>query len=116
LTLTLLTPAIFAAGYRPDWLDEDLQGEPPGVAGLRLQLVAAALERWQPHSGWDLAEQAPRATRKLVGAGATYWFRLLDEPDDGALASLWLASLCDDEQDRRDGYGLALPAPWIPTV
>ena len=116
LTLTLLTPAIFARGYRPDWLDDTLQGEPPGAPGLRLQLVAAALERWQPHSGWDLVEKAPRATRKLVAAGATYWFRLIDAPDDEALASLWLASFCDAEQDRRDGYGLALPAPWTPTV
>jgi len=116
LTLTLLTPAIFAAGYRPGWLDAELRGEPPGAPGVRLQLVAAALERWQPHSGWDLAKQEARATRKLVGAGATYWFRLLDEPDAAALQPLWLASLCDAEQDRRDGYGLALPAPWPPTV
>lgn len=116
LTLTLLTPGVFAAGFRPDWLDEDLQGEPPGAPGVRLQLVAAALARWQPHSGWDLATQQPRATRKLVAAGATYWFRLLEAPNAEALASLWLASLSDAEQDRRDGYGLALPAPWTPTV
>jgi CRISPR-associated protein Cmr3 len=116
LTLTLLTPAIFEAGYRPGWLDDTLQGELPGAPGVRLQLVAAALERWQPHSGWDLAKQEARATRKLVGAGATYWFRLLNEPDEAALVPLWLTSLCDAEQDRRDGYGLALPAPWTPTV
>ena len=116
LTLTLLSPGIFTAGFRPGWLDETLQGEPPGAPGVRLQLVAAALERWQPHSGWDLASRQPRATRKLVAAGATYWFRLLDAPEDAALEALWLASLCDAEQDRRDGYGLALPAPWTPTV
>jgi len=116
LTLTLLTPSIFAAGYRPGWLDDTLQGEPPAAPGVHLQLVAAALERWQPHSGWDLAAQQPRATRKLVAAGATYWFRLLEAPSDAALAALWLASLCDAEQDRRDGFGLALPAPWTPTV
>ena len=116
LTLTLLTPGLFSAGYRPGWLDDQLQGEPPIAPGVRLQLVAAALERWQPHSGWDLAKQEARATRKLVGAGATYWFKLLEAADESALAPLWLASLCDGEQDRRDGYGLALPAPWTPTV
>lgn len=114
LTLTLLTPACFSAGYRPGWLDETLTGEPPQVSGLRLQLIAAAVERWHPHSGWDLATQQPRQTRKLVAAGATYWFRLLDQPSPNALKSLWLSSLCDLEQDRRDGYGLALPAPWTP--
>ena len=80
--------------------------------GVRLQLVAAAVERWQPHSGWDLLKKEPRQTRKLVSAGATYWFRLLEPTTPEALAGLWLASLCDHEQDRRDGFGLALPAPW----
>jgi len=114
LTLTLITPGAFAAGYRPGWLDETLTGESPIAPGVRLQLIAAAVERWQPHSGWDLARQEARPTRKLVGAGATYWFRLLDTPSVEALAPLWLASVCDLEQDRRDGYGLALPAPWTP--
>lgn len=119
LTLTLLTPGLFSAGDHPGWLVETadgLQGEPPMAPGVRLQLVAVALERWQPHSGWDLAKQQARATRKLVAAGATYWFKLLEAVDDAALAPLWLASLCDTDQDRRDGYGLALPAPWTPTV
>lgn len=114
LTLTLLTPAIFSAGYRPGWLDAALQGEAPVAPGIRLRLVAAAMERWQPHSGWDLAAGKPRATRKLVAAGATYWLELLDAPDPEALAPLWLGSLCDAEQDRLDGFGLALPAPWPP--
>ncbi|MBN2885888.1 MAG: type III-B CRISPR module-associated protein Cmr3 [Chromatiaceae bacterium] len=114
LTLTLLTPGAFAAGYRPGWLDDQLTGEPPCAPGVRLQLVAAAIARWQPHSGWDLLRQEPRPTRKLVGAGATYWFRLLDCPSSEALDPLWLASLCDERQDRRDGFGLALPAPWTP--
>lgn len=116
LTLTLLTPACFSAGYRPGWLNDALTGEPPTAPGLRLRLVAAAVERWQPHSGWDLATHKPRPTRKLVAAGATYWFRLIDAPTLDALQPLWLTSLCDQEQDRRDGYGLALPAPWTPTV
>jgi CRISPR-associated protein Cmr3 len=112
LTLTLLTPACFEKGYCPGWLDDNLEGTPPELPNLRL--MAAAVERWQPHSGWDLAARQPRQTRKLVAAGATYWFRLLDTPPPDALAPLWLGSLCDLEQDRRDGYGLALPAPWNP--
>ena len=119
LSLTLLTPAIFSAGYRPGWLDldADLAGSPPAVPGLRLQLRAVAVGRWQPHSGWDLARQprpGPRPSRKLAGAGATYWFRILDGIDPGVLETLWLASVSDGEQDRRDGFGLVLPSPWEP--
>lgn len=114
LSLTLLTPAIFSAGYRPGWLDADLIGSPPAAPGLRLKLRAAAVEHWQPHSGWDLARRRPRPSRKLAGAGATYWFRILDGIDSSALTALWLASVSDCEQDRRDGFGLALPSPWEP--
>lgn len=117
LCLTLLTPAVFSAGYRPGWLDEDLIGSPPDIPGLRLQLRAAAVERWLPHSGWDLAARPrprPRPSRKLAGAGAAYWFRILGEPDRGGLAALWMAGVSDLEQDRRDGFGLVLPSPWKP--
>ncbi len=120
LSLTLLTPGLFGAGYRPGWLGADLTGSPPGAPALRLQLVAAALGRWQPQSGWDLAAPtpggAPRPGRKAVPAGAVYWFRFLATPSPADLAALWLASLCDAEQDRRDGFGLALPAPWTPVT
>lgn len=114
LTLTLLTPALFDAGYRPGWLGSDLKGSPPQAGGLRLQLVAAANERWQPQSGWDLANRRPRPTRKLVPAGATYWLRLLEPGAADDLPRTWLTSLCDQPQDRLDGFGLALPAPWTP--
>lgn len=114
LCLTLLTPGIFNAGYRPGWLDERLVGGPPAIPGLKLQLCAAAVERWQPHSGWDLANRQPRPTRKLAPAGSTYWFRILDDADEEALGSLWLANVSDLEQDRLDGFGLALPSPWQP--
>ena len=113
LSLTLVTPGLFGAGYRPTWLDGAGMGTLSACPGVRLRLRAAAVERWQPHSGWDLAHQAPRATRKLIPAGAVYWCELLDGSPE-ALAALWLTSLADDLQDRRDGFGLALPAAWQP--
>lgn len=114
LTLTLLTPALFSGGYRPGWLDDQLEGTPPEAPGVRLRLRAAALGRWQPHSGWDLAAQRPRAGRKLIPAGATYWFDLIGQPSQDDLEHLWLTGLCDCPQDRLDGFGLALPAAWAP--
>lgn len=100
LSLTLLTPALFANGWRP--------AEIPG-----LKLLAAALDRWQPHSGWDLAQWQPRAGRKLVPAGAVYWYTL-NGASDTDLAALWLTAQADHPQDRRDGFGLVLPQPWTP--
>ncbi len=115
LCLTLLTPGIFSNGYHPGWLHANLTGSPPNALKLKLQLRAAAVDRWQPHSGWDLANQQPRPTRKLVGAGATYWFRIVDGAADlDALKALWLTSVSDDDQDRRDGFGLTLPSLWKP--
>lgn len=123
LSLSLITPAVFAGGYLPGWLDADRAGTPPdGVfaeeraPAPRLRLRAVAVERWQPQSGWDLARQQPRPTRKLVPAGATYWFALTGEAEPEALRGLWLTSVCDDPQDRRDGFGLVLPAPWTPVA
>ena len=112
LCVTLLTPGVFSAGYRPGWLGDGLTGSPPEAQGLKLRLRAATVARWQPHSGWDLARSQPRPTRKLVPAGSTYWFEVLAGCEKEALAALWLASVCDEPQDRLDGFGLALPGPW----
>ena len=116
LCLTLLTPGIFSAGYLPGWLDAERTGRPPTALGVRLQLCAVATERWQAHSGWDLVKQRPRPTRKLVPAGATYWFRVLDGADEAAIEALWLTNVSDAEQDRLDGFGLAMPGPWLPNA
>lgn len=117
LRLVLATPALFAEGWRPGWLTDQLEGAPPDCPGLRLRLRACACERWQAHSGWDLTAGSPgkggqpRAVRRSVPAGAVYWFDVL-EGDAAALAALWLAPVSDDPQDRRDGFGLALPGCW----
>jgi CRISPR-associated protein Cmr3 len=115
LTLTLLTPALFAKGWYPDWLNEHLEGTPPGCDGLKLKLRATAMARWQPHSGWDLAKNQARAGRKLLPAGAVFWFEIM-QADDHALSALWLTHISDQAQDRCDGFGLALPQPWSPTT
>ncbi|MGQ9698008.1 MAG: type III-B CRISPR module-associated protein Cmr3 [Armatimonadota bacterium] len=110
LRLQLATPAIFANGWKPGWLDMNLQGTPPGVQDLRLRLVAAAVGRRQPVSGWDYEKKGPRPPRYTVPAGSVYFFEVLEgsiNPD-----ALWLTPLSDEETDRRDGFGLALPGCW----
>lgn len=112
--LTLVTPAIFSLGWRPGWLDSNLEGEIPGIAGLRVRLRAAAVERWQSISGWDIAKWQAKSTRKAVAAGSTYWFEVLDGNAE-ALSRLWFTCVSDGAQDRRDGFGLTIPRPWNAT-
>ena len=103
LRVILLTPAIFKQGFRP--------ADPPDAT-----LVAAAVGRPSIISGWDMAatnqrgkKGAPKATRRMAPAGSAYWFQLNDGVDPVAWArSRWMTSLCDDEQDKRDGFGLCV--------
>lgn len=120
-TLTFLTPALFENGWLPNWLKASLDenvliGKPPCCKSLQVRLHAAALERWVPQSGWDLANRQPRAAQKMIPAGATYWFEMLGEACDEDIRALWLAHLCDDSvkgnQNNRNGFGLAFPAAY----
>ncbi|MCB1658429.1 MAG: type III-B CRISPR module-associated protein Cmr3 [Pseudomonadales bacterium] len=112
LRLTLLTPAIFGKGYLPQWLNDNLEGNPPFCPQLQLKLKAVAIERWLAVSGWDLAQWKPKAMRKAVAAGAVYWFEVMGDVPDNLHQTLWLQSIADNEQDQRDGFGLILPAAW----
>lgn len=110
LTLTLLTPAIFEHGWLPCKQNEEGKYiyKPNFIKGLELELVAAAVGRWQANSGWDLAKRAPKPSTKLAPAGTVYWFTLIKGGAE-QLNALWLANISTKEQDRKDGFGLALP-------
>jgi len=108
IALTFATPALFAKGWCPGWLDDALTGSPPDHPDLRLRLVAVCIPNWQPISGWDLQTQTPKPTRRAVPAGATCWF----EVEAGDPSGLWLQSISDQDKDRRAGFGLVLIRPW----
>ncbi len=129
--LILLTPAYFAAGYRPDWLLQTHHDVTP-------QLVALTIDRPQVVSGWDYHEHMIRPARRLAPAGTVLFLRLAGasgrEPSAAAIANwvqrMWLQPVSDDyvgssdqqasytdirtdaEQWRRDGYGLAALGTW----
>lgn len=108
ISLTLVTPALFNAG----WLPELKNGELPCAPGLKLKLVAAAVERWQGISGWDLLNKQTKAARKAVAAEATYWLEIIGEPPSDWVGNLWLSSVSDDPQERLDGFGIVIPGIW----
>jgi len=74
--LLLATPAIFDEGWKPGWLNENLEGSPPGVPQVKLKLIAACIGRWKPISGWSLEQgkTGPKPVRRLVPAGARFTF------------------------------------------
>lgn len=111
--LTFLTPAIFAQGYLPSWIDKDtLTGVLP-KSQAKVRLKAVAVERWQAVSGWDSVDWKPKATRKAVSAGAVYWFELVDGSilDEQGLKFL-NEPLSDNEFDKADGFGMAIVTPF----
>ncbi len=108
IRMILATPALFDQGWRPGWLKDDLTGECPTVPGLKLKLCAAVTDRWQPISGWDIQAKKAKAVRRLVPAGSVYWFEIVDQPPIGWVEKLWLSSICDQERDLRDGFGMVL--------
>jgi CRISPR-associated protein Cmr3 len=130
LRLLLVTPAPFREGWRPGWLnDEDLAGSPPGITGLVVRLAGAAVGRRQPVSGWDIQQRrgtepqgtaatwregGPKAARFMAPAGSVYFLVLENQTrlTDEQVQALWMCCMADDEQDRRDGFGLALPGVW----
>jgi len=97
--VVLLTPGIFEAGWRPS------EARIRACFGETAILVAACVDRPQVLSGWDfVGEGRPKKSRRAAPAGSVYWIEGVTKPPGEA----WMASLCDDEQDRRDGFGRML--------
>ena len=111
--MVLATPALFGCGWKPKWLGQDLAGTVPGT-GVSVRLKAAVIERWKPISGWglELGQLGPKPVRRLVPAGAVYFFGVEQGEATELADRLWLESVCDEPQDRRDGFGLALWGVW----
>ena len=108
--LILLTPAIFAAGALPGWNGEAW----PLGSSVKAIVKAAAVQRPEIVSGWDLAIQRPKCTRRLAPAGSVYFVELEGSKPDRRrwCEEAWLHCVSDDPQDRRDGFGLAAVGVW----
>jgi CRISPR-associated protein Cmr3 len=113
--MALATPAIFAQGWKPGWLNDQLTGS-PWKDGPRLKLVGVSIQRWRAVSGWSLAAlpnqpRGPKPVKRMVPTGGVYFFEV-DGGNAASLAQGWLQPVSDDEQDRRDGFGLAAWGTW----
>jgi len=107
--MILATPAIFKNGWLPGWLDENLEGAPSVCDGkVSLKLESVAIDRWVPVSGWSYEKSAPKSVRRMVPAGGVYFFEVVSGDVDALFDLAWFRSVCDDKQDARDGFGVAL--------
>ncbi|MBX2990245.1 MAG: type III-B CRISPR module-associated protein Cmr3 [Bacteroidetes bacterium] len=107
--MVLATPAVFACGWKPGWLAPNLTGSPPSASSCKLKLIAAAIKRREPVSGWDYLKRGPKAVRWMVPAGSVYFFEV-EGNSDMPVQDLWLKSVSDELS--QDGYGLALWGIW----
>ncbi|HEU5375227.1 MAG TPA: type III-B CRISPR module-associated protein Cmr3 [Ktedonobacteraceae bacterium] len=107
--LLLLTPACFQQGYLPQWLQEEAAhyGVTPG-------LKAIAVQRPRIVSGWDLELRRPKPSRRLVSAGTVLFLSLQGQPEALRewIRSTWMQCISDKEEDRIDGFGLAILGTW----
>jgi CRISPR-associated protein Cmr3 len=65
-------------------------------------------------SGWDFEINKPKPTRRLTPAGTTLFLKL-DGDEDAIrrwIEATWMCCVSDEEQDRRDGFGLAVLGVW----
>jgi CRISPR-associated protein Cmr3 len=113
--MVLATPGIFRDGWKPGWLNPELIGRPPG-SNTTLKLVGVSIQRWRAVSGWSLASlpgqpRGPKPVRRVVPAGGVYFFETVDATTND-LDARWLEPVSDDEQDQRDGFGLAAWGTW----
>ncbi len=118
--LVLLTPALFSGGALPGW-----NGGALPVAGceeVTATVRGAVVPRAEVVSGWDLSADngagkkrgRPKPTRRLASAGSVYFLDLEGTPERRSTwcENVWLASVSDGPQDRRDGFGLAALGVW----
>jgi len=116
IRMVLATPGLFGSGWKPGWLDGNLEGTPPGT-GVKLRLAGTATDRWRAVSGFGLEDGAlgPKPVRRMVPAGSVYFFEYVSGDRATLAGDGWLApvsDLAEDGQDQRDGFGLALWGVW----
>ncbi|APD10328.1 MULTISPECIES: type III-B CRISPR module-associated protein Cmr3 [Thermus] len=103
--VVLLTPGFFRGAYLPE-----------GGAFFGAQVVGAVVGRPLVVSGFDLEKRRPKPTRRAVPAGSVYFVRLPTGWGEGEVRAfaerVWMQNLSEEEQDRKDGYGLAALGAW----
>lgn len=71
------TQAVFEKGWLPRWIKKQGDNYYTGsYQGLRVRLLAAALDRYQPCGGFDMKNRKPKPMYRAVPPGSVYYFQL----------------------------------------
>lgn len=103
--LILITPAYFENGNVPTWLQTK----------FKVTVKAVINKRYLGISGWDYKLKAPKPSRRLTPAGSVFFLKLPEEKSlrESFIKNTWMHTISDDpEQNRLDGFGLALLGVW----
>ena len=116
--LALATPGLFADGWRLPGLDADNLWHGPD--GCTARLVAAAVQRADTVSGWDLAKQQPKSAQRIAPVGSVYWFEDFQGQTEAirklATDGFWAMSDYPDSSRRAEGFNNVLIAAWRKTA
>lgn len=102
--ILLTTPGLFPDGWLPPGAGTDGSFR---LKGVTARITCAVVPRSETVSGWDLARQRPKASRRAVPPGAVYWLEDLEAEDParalGELMTwgLWPEDLSSDDALRR---------------
>lgn len=118
LRMVLTTPAYFAKGWLPRWLNERLDSTNK-LTNLRIRLRWACVPRWEGISGWSYRYKGPKAVRRMVPAGSVYFFEVVEGDPTQFVKMNWLKSMSDPDSrrgsfDQSDGCGMAVWGTWTP--
>jgi CRISPR-associated protein Cmr3 len=121
LRLLMMTPGVFAAGWRPDGFEATCDGiflgRLDGLPDVDFTLRAAFVPRAGAVSGWDYAKRGPKTSRLFVPTGAVYYLEVSRPLGLDDFARLWLTTIQRPAtQEARDGFGLVVPGLWPETL
>lgn len=105
--LTLLSPSIFENGWYPGFIDRETKvGE---ISGTKIQLVAVAVGRSVPISGFDMKKRRPKPLYHGVPAGTVYYFEILEGDAQEVIDFLHRKNISDKWKAEGLGYSVIFP-------
>jgi CRISPR-associated protein Cmr3 len=110
------TPGVFAGGWQLPGLIEENGALILRAKGFSARLAAAAMNRTEVVSGWDLARHQPKPALRVAPTGSVYWLDnfegAIEELKRLTETGLWPLMDDPDLARRAEGFNNVLIAAW----